>query len=82
MIVFAFLTGFPYFFEIALATLETKYESVFDLLLGLRSFKLYLIAVLAINAEDLLSEDSAKEIINNAIESAADNEIFLDEQKD
>ena len=55
---------------------------MFDLLLGLRSFKLYLIAVLAINAEDLLSEDSAKEIINNAIESAADNEIFLDEQKD
>ena len=66
----------------ALATLETKYESVFDFLLGFSNFKLYLIAVLAIKAEDLLLEDSAKEIKNKAIESAAVNGIFLDEQND
>ena len=41
-----------------------------------------MIAVLAINAEDLLLEDLASEIKNNAMESAADKEIILEEQKD
>ena len=41
-----------------------------------------MIAVLAINAEDLLLEDSASEIKNNAMESAAAKEIFLEEQND
>ena len=53
-----------------------------DFLLGLVNLRLYLIAVLAINVEDLLLEDSASEIKNNAMESAAAKEIFLEEQND
>ena len=53
-----------------------------DFLLGLSNLRLYLIAVLAINVEDLLLEDSASEIKNNAMESAADKEIFSEEQND
>ena len=63
------------------ATRQTMYESVFALFFEFNNFKWYLIAVFAKSAEDLLFDDSAKQIKKREMDSAAVKEIFLDSQK-